>query len=162
MKRKISFPIAVVILMFLFGCNESSQKIRDNEALAKAALDAWSSHDSGNLTALFADSCLYEEVATGRKFNTKRAIADYFDRTIAGVPDSDFEIVDVIASENMAMVEWVWTGTNTVGWANMNIPATNKHFEVRGVSVMDIENNRISKNRDYWDWNTFLKGIGVE
>jgi len=162
MKRKINSLIIVGVLMFLFGCNGNSQKIHDNEAVAKAFIEAWSSHDSGNLTALFADSCLYEEVATGRKFNTKGSIADYFDRTIAGIPDSKFEMVDVLASENMAMVEWVWTGTNTVGWANMNIPATNKHFEVRGVSVMEIENNRIRKNRDYWDWNTFMKGIGVE
>jgi steroid delta-isomerase-like uncharacterized protein len=162
MKNKMSFPIAVVILMFLFGCNENSQKIRDNEAVAKTALEAWASHDADQLTALCADSCLYEEVATGRKFNTKEGIADYLNGTISGIPDSKFEIVDVIASENMAMVEWVWTGTNTVGWPNMNIPATNKHFEVRGVSVMEIENNSIRKARDYWDLNTFMKGIGVE
>lgn len=162
MKRKISFSIAVVILMFLFGCNGNSQKIHDNEATAKAFIEAWSSHDSGNLTVLFTDSCLYEEVATGRKFNTKGAITDYFDRTIAGIPDTKFEVVDVTASENMAMVEWVWTGTNTVGWANMNIPATNKHFEVRGVSVLELENNLIREVRDYWDWNTLMRGLGVK
>jgi len=162
MKSKISFPIAVVILMFLLGCNESSQKIHDNEATAKAFIEAWSSHDSGNLTALFADSCLYEEVASGRKFNTKEEIADYLNRTVSGIPDTKFEVVDVTASENMAMVEWVWTGTNTVGWANMNIPATNKHFEVRGVSVLELENNLIREVRDYWDWDTLMRGLGVK
>ena len=162
MKIKIYYPISVVMLILLFGCNERSKKYHDNEALAKAFIDAWSSHDSDRLTSLFTESCLYEEVASGRKYNTKEGIANYYNSTISGVPDTDFEIVTLTATENMAMVEWVWKGTNTVGWPYMNIPATNKYFELRGVSVMEIENNLIHKNRDYWDWNTFMKGLGVE
>ncbi len=53
-------------------------------------------------------------------------------------------------------LEW----TNSVGWPN--IPVTNKYFEVRGVSVMEIENNLIYHNRDYWDWNTFITSVGVD
>ena len=49
-----------------------------------------------------------------------------------------------------------------MGWPYMNIPATNKYCEVRGVTVMEIENHLIQKNRDYWDWDTFMKGIGVK
>ena len=162
MKTKSNFSIVVLLLVFLFGCNEKSNKIQENEAVAKAFLDAWSNHDSDKLTSLFSDNCLYEEVASGRQFNTKEEIANYLNRTVAGVPDTDFDVKAIVASENMAMIEWVWTGTNTVGWSYMNIPATNKYFEVRAVSVMEIENHLIQKNRDYWDWNTFMKGIGVE
>ena len=43
----------------------------------------------------------------------------------------------------------------------MGIPATDKHFELKGVSVMKIENDLIKRNRDYWDWTTFMKGIGA-
>lgn len=137
-------------------------KTHDNEVIGKAFIDAWSSHDSDRLTSLFTDSCLYEEIASGRKFNTKEEIANYLNRTVSGIPDTDFEIIAIIASENMAMVEWVWKGTNKVGWMDMNIPATNKYLELRGVSVMEIKDNLIHKNRDYWDWNTFMKGIGLE
>jgi ketosteroid isomerase-like protein len=44
----------------------------------------------------------------------------------------------------------------------MNIPATGKSMKLKGISVMDIENGKIKSNRDYWDWNSFLKGIGVK
>ena len=60
------------------------------------------------------------------------------------------------------MVEWIWKATNTVGWPSMGIPATNKYFEIRGTSVMNIENGLIKRNSDYWDWKTFLTGIGIE
>ena len=43
----------------------------------------------------------------------------------------------------------------------MGIPATGKYFELPGVSVMEIENHKIKRNNDYWDWNTFMRLIGA-
>jgi len=57
------------------------------------------------------------------------------------------------------MVEWIWKGTNPVGWATMGIPATGKYFEIKGESEMKIENDLIRKNSDYWDWNPFMTEI---
>ena len=31
-----------------------------------------------------------------------------------------------------------------------------------GSSVMEIEDGLIKRNSDYWDWKSFLTGIGVE
>ena len=162
MKTKINFSIVVIVLMFLFGCNESNKKIHDNEAVAKAFIDAWTSHDADKLTSLFAEDCLYEEVARSLKYTNKKEIAEYVNGVISGVPDTDLEIVSVIVSESMAMAEWIWKGTNTVGWPSMGIPATNKYFECRGTSVMEIENGLVKRNSDYWDWQSFLTSIGVE
>ena len=61
----------------------------------------------------------------------------------------------------MAVVEWTWTATNTVGWPQMGIPATGEHMELRGLAVMEIEDDHIVVMREYWDWNTFLVEIGV-
>ena len=68
----------------------------------------------------------------------------------------------LMSSNNIAMIEWVWKGTNTVGWPSMGISATNKYFEVRGVSVMTIEKGLIIKNNEFWDWNTLVTGMGIE
>ncbi|WP_282189120.1 hypothetical protein [Maribellus sp. YY47] len=43
----------------------------------------------------------------------------------------------------------------------MGIPATQKYFEFPGISIMKIENQKISWDKDYWDWNAFLQAIGV-
>jgi len=45
----------------------------------------------------------------------------------------------------MAVIEWIWKGTNSVGWKDMGITATNKYFELRGLSLMEIENGLIKK-----------------
>lgn len=44
----------------------------------------------------------------------------------------------------------------------MGIPATGKYFELPGVSVMEIENKKIKRNNDYWEWNTFIRMIGAD
>ena len=44
----------------------------------------------------------------------------------------------------------------------MGIPATNKYFELKGLSIMEIEKGLIKRNSDYWDWNSFIKGIGAD
>ncbi len=158
--KPITYFITILLIFSIIGCTD--KKINENEALARSFIDAWSKHDVDKIISLFVDDCLYEEVASGRKFTSKKAIAGYAKSTLSGVPDTDIETVSVIASDHLAMVEWIWKGTNTVGWPSMGIPATNKYFEVRGTSVMNIENKLIKRNSDYWDWNTFMKGIGVE
>ena len=114
------------------------------------------------LTSLFTENGTYEEVCSGRLNKGREAIANYIRVTIEGIPDSKFELVSLSCNANHAMFEWIWKGTNSVGWPSMNLPPTSKHLELRGVSVMDIENGRIRANRDYWDWNSFMKGIGAK
>ena len=146
--------------LLLLSCDEK-KVIQQNERIANSFIKAWDSHDATELKNLFAEELFYTEVASGRIYSNKDALASYYTSTISGVPDSKFEVVSVIANEKYAAVEWIWKGTNSVGWDFMGIPATGKYFELPGVSVMEIENQKIKRNSDYWDWNTFMKLIGV-
>jgi len=111
---------------------------------------------------LFAENSIYEEVASGRSYKTRENIATYIGSTISGIPDTKFKTVSILANDSLAVVEWIWKGTNSVGWADMGLPATNKYFELRGLSIMVIKNGLITRNSDYWDWSTFLIGIGAK
>jgi steroid delta-isomerase-like uncharacterized protein len=159
--RRLSLLGVAVLMFFSFGCHERDGRTLENRMIGRNFMAAWSAHDVGKLTALFAEDGLYEEVATGNQFRGRKEIAGYAKATLDGVPDSVFGVVDVLADEDMATVEWVWKGTNTAGWPDMGIPATNKSFELRGVSVMVIKDHLIQRNSDYWDWNTFIRRIGA-
>lgn len=162
MRIKLIFSsILIFLVLIIYGCDIHNREVQKNEAIAKLFIESWSTHDINNLISLFAEDCLYEEVASGRSYSNKEGIAGYAESTLSGVPDSEFEIITLIADREMAMVEWVWKGTNSVGWEAMGIPATGKYFELRGVSVMRIENNLIRRISDYWDWNTFITKIGA-
>ena len=62
-------------------------------------------------------------------------------------------------TESQLVVEWIFNGTNTVGWPN--IPANNGKFNLKGVSVMEIEDGKIKHNREYWDLQTFTRAVGA-
>jgi steroid delta-isomerase-like uncharacterized protein len=49
-------------------------------------------------------------------------------------------------------MEWIWRGRQTKDLPGL--PATNKSFEVRGATVVDFTDGKISRNSDYWDLAT--------
>jgi len=159
---KLIKPLSLICLVgiILTGCYQT-KTIQQNESIARSFIEAYDTHNANKLTSLFTDKFLYTEVPSGRTYSNSVDLASYMTKTIAGVPDTKFEIVSVIANEEYAAVEWIWKGTNSVGWDFMGIPATGKYFELPGVSVMEIENQKIIRNSDYWDWNTFMQLLGV-
>jgi len=158
--KRIFYLILILLIFSIFKCTDNKEI--ENEIIARDFIEACSAHDIEKAISLFTETCLYEEVARGRKFTNREGIAGYLNGTISGIPDTKFEIITIIANDSSAMVEWIWKGTNTVGWPSLGLPATNKYFELRGTSVMTIENGLIKRNTEYWDWNSFLKGIGIE
>lgn len=162
--KRLLFLVFFLLCTMLSGASseQSGKKIRQNEAIVKNFIESLNAKDMDKLTSLFTDDGTYEEVCSGRFHTGKNAIRAYIVATLEGIPDSNFKMVSMSCSANRAMFEWIWKGTNSVGWPSMNLPPTGKYLELRGVSVMDIENGRISANRDYWDWNSFLKGIGAK
>jgi len=163
MKTKLSIITTCIILLCTFcGGQTNDSLIQKNETIAKSFIETLNSHDVTKFTSLFSENCIYEEVASGRSYRTREKIAVYIGSTISGIPDTKFETVNILANDSLAVVEWIWKGTNSVGWADMGLPATNKYLELRGLSIMVIKNGLITRNSDYWDWNTFLIGIGVK
>lgn len=160
MKRTILVTTLAALCVMACGCGGGPSG--RNEEIARDFFEAWSEHDVEKLTSLFAEVCLYEEIATGRRYTTRSGIADYALGTITGVPDTEFSIAGIVAGEDVVAVEWIWKGTNTVGWPDMGIPATGKSFELRGASIMTIVDGRITRNSDYWDWGSFLNMITAD
>jgi steroid delta-isomerase-like uncharacterized protein len=56
--------------------------------------------------------------------------------------------------------EWELEGTNTGSVAGL--PATNKQFRIRGVSIGEVDaDRRIIHNRDYWNMADYLAQVGI-
>lgn len=163
MKNKLDFFIICMVLLWTSCKSQPNSNLTSkNLLIAKSFIEYLNLHDANKLTSLFADQCLYEEVASGRSYNSRDKIAYYISATIAGIPDTKFDVINMVANDSIAVIEWLWKGTNSVGWDNMGLPATNKYFELKGTSVMVIKNGLITRNSDYWDWNSFIIGIGIK
>ena len=132
--------------------------IHDVEALARDAMDV----HSGDVSKLDVyaetvsryDPFLPDEGAHGR---------DAFERDVrdvkAAFPDVQVTADDVLVGDDIAMIEWTWTGTHEAEF--QGIPPTQNPVEVHGMMKLVIEDGRIQEERSYYDAQDHLAQLGI-
>jgi len=142
----------------------SAARSADSQALERV-LDqwavSWSSGDVDKLLPLFTDDVRYEDVTFGAVNQGKNALRDFAATTFGAFADLKFELESrlVAADGRSGAMEWTWRGRQTKDLPGL--PATNKTFEVRGATVVDFTDGKISRNSDYWDLATYMKQVGL-
>jgi steroid delta-isomerase-like uncharacterized protein len=122
---------------------------------------AWSSSDVEMLLSLFADNVDYEDVTFGAVNHGKNALRDFATGLFAAFADLKFELKSRFAAADgkSGAMEWIMRGRQTSDLPGLS--ATNKPFEVRGATVVEFTDGKISRNSDYWDLATYLKQVGL-
>ena len=160
MRQKL---LVLVTLLALAG-GGSSSRAADTQELERV-LDQWvlasSSSDVERLLPLFTDSVDYEDVPFGAASHGRDALRYIAIGTFAAFADMKFELKSrfVAADGKSGAIEWIWRGRQTQDFPC--IPATNKPFEVRGTTVVEFTDGKISRNSDYWDLSTYMKQVGL-
>ena len=158
MRRKL---LAVTTMLVLAGA-ASTGRAADSQALERV-LDqwavAWSSSDVEKLLPLFTDSVEFEDVTLGAVNHGSNALRDFATAIFGGFADMKFELKSrlVAADGKSGAMEWVWRGRQTKDFPGL--PATNKPFEVRGATVVEFTDGKISRDSDYWDLATYMKQV---
>jgi steroid delta-isomerase-like uncharacterized protein len=122
---------------------------------------AWSSSDAETLLPLFADGVVFEDVTLGAVNHGKNALRDFATGVFAAFADLKFELKSRFATADgkSGAIEWIMRGRQTKDFPGL--PATNKPFEVRGATVVEFTDGKISRDSDYWDLVTYMKQVGL-
>jgi steroid delta-isomerase-like uncharacterized protein len=121
--------------------------------------DAWNSHDVERILACLSEDAVYEDVPTGRINRTHEEARQFIEAGWAAFPDLRFEYAAASVTGEHGTSEWTMMGTH---WGDFpGLPATGKAFSVRGVSVLELSGDKIRTVRDYWDFATVLRQLGV-
>lgn len=100
---------------------------------------AWNRHDVDELTTLYADDALYEDLRLGVTLHGGAAIGTHLRGVFAGSCDAVVALgTEPLAGGDRAYFEWL-TAANCDGQTQ----------ELRGVSVMLFEDGRIVRQTDY-------------
>jgi steroid delta-isomerase-like uncharacterized protein len=160
MRRKL---LILATVLALAGTTSDAHSA-DTEALQRV-LDqwavAWSSSDVEKLLPLFTDTVEFEDVTLGAVNHGSNALRDFATAIFGGFADMKFELKSrlVAADGKSGAMEWVWRGRQTKDFPGL--PATNKPFEVRGATVVEFTDGKISRDSDYWDLATYMKQVGL-
>jgi steroid delta-isomerase-like uncharacterized protein len=78
---------------------------------------------------------------------------------LAGYPDLNWTIEDIIAEKDKVVACWTFSGTQKGDF--MGVPATNKKVSVDGVTIHHVANGKIMDSYSNWDIWGMMQQLGV-
>jgi steroid delta-isomerase-like uncharacterized protein len=78
---------------------------------------------------------------------------------LAAFPDLDYTLDDLIVEDDKAVERWTMTGTHQADFNG--IPATNKAFVLKGVSVDRLHDGKVVETWMFYDSMSLLKQLGL-
>ena len=132
----------------------------DVEKIVKGGHEAWNSHDPDKVVSVYTDDCVCDSVPMGVVFHGKDEVKALAKQLSTDYPDFHYEPKSWFASGNKVASEWVWTGTHKHS-SNPAIPATGKRFSVRGVSILELRQGKMSRATFYWNLADLMQQLGL-
>lgn len=131
----------------------------DTERVARAFFEALNSMDKTNPLDLCSDDTRFEDTAFGVVAEGKDNYKTAFTRFFGSISGVRADVKSLISSGEWAAAVWTFSGTQKGDFPG--IPATGRSFSVRGVSILQVRNGKVSSRTDYWDSATMLRQLGV-
>jgi steroid delta-isomerase-like uncharacterized protein len=167
MKRTIAVTVTCVAMM-LMGAHVRAKEPQSRCAqIGQKWVDFWNSPDVQTAADMFSDvfteDIEYNDIPT----DPTKPVAKGRDELLAfasgffyAFPNSRFESGQSACQGQQGFFEWTWIAKDgRVEDGRPGFCGTGKSFTVRGVAVIEIQGNRISRNSDFWDLATMLRQL---
>ncbi len=156
MKRTIAVTVMCVAMM-LMGAHVRAD---DAQSRCTRIVNNWvnflNSKDSSTASDVFTEDIVEEDVPAGTGMIVGiEAFQEFIDGFFTAFPQSSFTLVKSSCSGKQGFIEWSWSAVNDPGFGF----GTKTLFTVRGVSIIAIHGNRISRNTSYWDFAIVLRQL---
>ena len=121
--------------------------------------DAWNSHELDAVLPYYSEDYEGVDIAGPHVQYGRTAVKEMLLRYWQAFPDLCFTVQNTVAQENRIAISWCAVGTHQ--GQIMHIPATGHKVEVRGMSVIDIENDLVVRGQYIWDLAGMLRHLGL-
>jgi steroid delta-isomerase-like uncharacterized protein len=137
---------------------------QDNLRIAKETLAAVNARDLDGFVSCLDESHVWQNEGFPAPIQGRVGARQVLGAYLEVFPDMRFETEKTIARGDFVVTCWCMTGTHKAqfrGPGALDIPPTNKQFRVRGCTVSEFKNGRVTKTTDYSDRLTVLRQLGV-
>jgi steroid delta-isomerase-like uncharacterized protein len=130
------------------------------QQLVRNLIDAWNAHDVDRVVALYAPDYEETDVAVAEPQRGPDAIRRTMRRYLLAFPDLHIAADEAVIQAPCIALAWTLSGHH--GGILLNIPATGRLVQVRGVSLMTIDDTGlILRLQRIWDLAGLLRAIGL-
>jgi steroid delta-isomerase-like uncharacterized protein len=130
-------------------------------AIVVAYAEALNAHEPERVAALYAEDATVEQaVRDGNLFRGRAEIAAWVADNLRGVPDLTVTTESAIVEGDRIAWQWVYRGAYTGQYPGL--PAgEGQPIELRGVSLLTLEDGLIARETVYFDNASFLAQVGA-
>jgi steroid delta-isomerase-like uncharacterized protein len=155
-KRVLTGAILLAMLVLpAIAAPDGKSKTDPSAAVAEKWIAAWNSHNPDQMLPVFTDDVFYEDVAFGEVSHGSAELRKFAASEFEGIPDLALKLDRANIHKGHGTIEWTFSGTDK------GVYKTGKKFSVRGVSVIDMRDGKISRNLDFYDVATIMRQVGV-
>lgn len=122
-----------------------------SQHILQSVLTALSHGKISDAVEEFADHFAFNDNALGLEFADKGRLSEFFHKSRELFPDTVLEVVSTCECGDRVIAEWKITATQTVPYGSLQFRTP---ISFPGVSIVRIENGRITHWSDYYDQNT--------
>ena len=120
-----------------------------SDRILQTALADWRQGNFVEVADQFNDQFTFTDHALGLEFQDKGRLTEFLAKISERFPDAERKDNTICSSEDLVISEWTLTATHTepfLGGRPRKVP-----ISVRGISVVQIKNGKISQWEDYYD-----------
>jgi steroid delta-isomerase-like uncharacterized protein len=125
-----------------------------DSGIAEKWIAAWNSHSPDKMIPLFTDDVFYEDVAFGEVSHGSAELRKFAASEFEGIPDLEVKLLRASIHDGHGTIEWTFSGTDK------GVFNTGRKFSVRGVSVIDVRDGKISRSLDFYDSAAIMRQVG--
>lgn len=120
---------------------------------------AWLNGDESKLEAIAEDVDVYGPALPEGEVHSREEWASFIEANREGFPDIEFSIQELVAGDDVVMVELTLTGTHTGEF--MGIPPTYREVEIPAVDKFVVEDGQVVEWRPYFDSQEIPAQLGL-
>ena len=120
---------------------------------------AWNSHDIEKVLSFYSPEYIGDDVGQASLQHGHEGLRAMLELHWKAFPDLQFTVMDTVVQDSRVTIVWVAEGTHQ--GPIMNIPPTGHRVEVRGVSIIDVENGMVVRGQYIWDLAGMLRHMGL-
>ena len=148
------FGSVICLLVFAVTCSweARTQTPSIGSVLVEAYVSAWNKRDFITLDSLLTPDAVHEDMARPSRDVGPSQFNQSIRTTIESQPDLNWHLNSIVDGGSVVAVEWVWSGT--FRGDSPVTPMMPRRISGRGASVFVIENGRIKRVSDYYDFES--------
>jgi len=134
------------------------------EDIVRKLVDAWNRHEVDTMIALYSQDAVVYGTLNPEGIKGKESLRKSRERLFNAFPDFKMKVLNIVAKDDIAWFEWVFTGTHTgpIQSQAVSIPPTNRVVEWRGADFVRFSQGLVVEERAFADLAAFMRQLGLK